>query len=307
MGGVVTFSMEVELGWGNHDTGELGCLSSDGRMERNYLSKLLAVTERNKIPFTFDVVGHLFLEECSGNHESPHPDSWFHADPGSDYQTDGLFYAPDIISELTSTTIEHEICTHTFSHALFDEISRDVSAWELERVQELHCEYVGEPTVSLVPPRHQSPPYDILVDKGIEVVRPPMQNQARTKFHRFKELLAGPLPLSDLQKSGDIVETYVTTNPTLTAAPLPPGQGKAHPAFRYLPVSLRKRYHLKKLQQATMTAVEEDSHLHLWCHLFDISNEHQFDVVQEYLDWLGSFQQNHDLSIAPMQELPNYV
>lgn len=307
MGGIITFSMEIELAWGNHDTGELGRLSPDGQKERNYLSKLLAVTEANQIPFSFDVVGHLFLEQCSGNHDSPHSDGWFQSDPGTDYRTDGLFYAPDVIEDVKSASIEHEICTHTFSHALFDEITRETCVWELECVQELHREHTGKTTSSLVPPRHQSPPYDVLVKNGVEIVRPPMPKRAPTKVHRFKELLAGPLPLSELRRNDDVVETTCTTNPSLTAAALPSGQGTTHPAFRYLPMSLRQRYHLEKLKRTTETAVEEESHLHLWCHLFDISNRHQFEVVREYLDWLESFRESNDVTVAPMEDLPNYV
>lgn len=307
MSGLITFSMEIELAWGDHDTGELDRLSPDGQEERDYLSKLLAVTEETRIPFSFNVVGHLFLEECSGDHDSPHDDGWFRADPGTDYRTDGLFYAPELIAEIESSTFEHEICTHTFSHALFDEISRETCVWELERVQELHREHTGGPTSSLVPPRHQSPPYDVLVEHGIESVRPSMSNPTPTRVHRFKELLAGPLPLSELRRDGDVVETTCTTNPSLTAAALPSGQGTAHPVFRYLPVSLRQRYHLEKLKRATEGAVEEEAHLHLWCHLFDLSNRHQFDVVREYLEWLDSYRESHDVTVARMEDLPDYV
>lgn len=135
MSGIVTFSMEIELGWGVHDTRNFYRLSENGQEERKYLSELLGVLEENKIRFSFDVVGHLFLEECDGQHNSPHSEGWFQADPGTNYQTAGLFYAPDIIRNIDSTPIEHEICTHTFSHALFDEISRETCAWELERAQ----------------------------------------------------------------------------------------------------------------------------------------------------------------------------
>ena len=306
MSGVITFSMEIELGWGNHDTGELGRLSPDGQTERNYLSRLLEVTENNQIPFSFDVVGHLFLGECEGNHSSPHRDNWFRADPGTDYRTDGLFYAPDAIEAIKSTSVAHEICTHTFSHALFDEITRETCVWELERVQELHREHMEKTTSSLVPPRHQSPPKEVLVENGIKVLRPPMSKQSPTKIHRFKELLMGPLPLSDLRRK-DVVETYCTTNPSLTAGSLPSGQGTTHHAFRYFPMSLRQHLHLRKLKCATETAVEEGSHLHLWCHLYDISNQYQFEVVEEYLNWLESFRESRDVTIAPMEELPNYV
>lgn len=305
--GIVTISMEVELGWGDHDTRNLQRLSEDGVIERQHLSKLLQTTDEYSIPISFDIVGHLFLEECSGNHDGPHDDEWFQGDPGTDMQSDGLFYAPDIVEEIQNAKTDHELCTHTFSHALFDEISLEVSEWELELVQQLHRQHIGEPTVSLVPPRHQSPSQDVLSDQDIRVFRPAMHRNAKTKIHRFKELLAGPLPQSSLRETDGIVETYCTTNPSLTAASLPSGRGTAHPVFRHIPTRLRKHYHLKKLKRATRDVADQDSHIHLWCHLFDLSNGEQFSVVSEYLAWLDEFRRENDIEIATMEELPNYV
>jgi len=307
MSGVITISIEIELAWGIHDTGEFGRLSRDGSTEREYLSKLLSVTDESQVPISFNVVGHLFLNRCSGIHDGPHNDGWFSADPGTDKRTDGLFYAPGTISDITSTAVPHEVCTHTFSHVLFDNIPRDVCIWEIDRVQELHRKHNGQPITSLVPPRHQSPPYDVLTDYGIEVVRQPMKKQQTTGVQRFKELLTGPLPLSKLQKTDGVVETFCTTNPSLTAPALPAGQGETHPVFRPIPVSLCHHLHLKKLKRATKAAIENSSHLHLWCHLFDLSNPQQFSVVRAYLEWLGSFSETSEIVLATMDELPEYV
>jgi peptidoglycan/xylan/chitin deacetylase (PgdA/CDA1 family) len=308
MGGLLTFSIEVELAWGNHDTREWSRLSTDGQLERTYLEKLLSVTARHEVPISFDVVGHLFLETCSGTHDGPHRPGWFAADPGTDRRTHGLFYAPDMIDDIRSTPVDHELCTHTFSHILFDEISDEVSAWELEQVQRLHRDRLGRPTRSLVPPRHQSPPYDVLADCGIDVVRPGITAEAATPAHRFKQLLAGPLPLSELRVSdAGIVETTTTTNPSLTAPTFPSGQGPTYPGFRPIPASVRHHYHLEKLKTATRTATETGGHLHLWCHLFDLSNSRQFAVVRAYFEWLAQYRRSNDVGIVTMNQLPPHA
>lgn len=307
MTGIVSLSMEIELGWGDHDTGNLDRLSEGGALERRYLSKLLGLTDDVSIPISFNVVGHLFLDSCSGSHDSPHEEGWFRGDPGTNRLQNGLFYAPDMMSRIRDSETDHEICTHTFSHALFNDISREVCDWELRRAQELHREHVGRPTTSLVPPRHQPPPYDVLRDNGISVVRPAMDNRAKSKLHRFKELLSGPLVHSPLRETGGITETYCTTYPSLTAPSLPSGQGTPHPVFRHLPTTTRQRYHLEKLKRVTEEVAERDSHVHLWCHLFDVSNGPQFEVVGEYLRWLDTFRRDRDLVVAKMEELPRYL
>jgi peptidoglycan/xylan/chitin deacetylase (PgdA/CDA1 family) len=305
--GTVTISMELELGWGVQDFGDFTHLSTNGQVERIYLDKLLDVCEHRHLPISFDVVGHLFLEECIGFHDSPHPDGWFDGDPGTNYREDPLFYAPEMIDAIRLSETEHEICSHTFSHALFDEVSRETARWELRHTQNIHEANLGKPTVSLVPPRHHSPPYEILRESGIEILRPAIHQRSRTKIHRFKQLLAGPIPTRATNISDGIVETYCTTYPSLTASALPSGQRRAHAAFRYLPVTLRKRLHLHALKRATRNAARYDEHLHLWCHLYDLSNELQWQTVNAYFRWLDEFREEHDIRIATMNELNSSV
>ena len=299
--------MEVELGWGVHDLGTFDRLSSGGETERGVLSDLLVTLDRTRIPITFDTVGHLLLDDCSGDHDSPHENGWFRADPGTDYHTDGLFYAPDMISEIRSRSVDHELCTHTFSHVLLDQVSEETCRWELDQVETVHRRTVGQPPTSLVPPRHGLPAYDLLADYGIEVVRPAMEARSSTRWERFTELFAGPLPQSELRRHDGLVETTCTTYPSLTAPALPSGQGISHPAFRYIPRSIRKRTHLRKLKRATQAVAADGGHLHLWFHLFDLCNPHQSTVVEDYLDWLAAFRDETDLTVAPMEELPSYV
>ena len=307
MSGVVTVSMEIELGWGVHDIGAFERLSTDGETERAVLSDLLTTLDRTRIPITFDTVGHLLLDGCSGDHESPHQNGWFRADPGTDYHTDGLFYAPDMVADIRSRSVDHELCTHTFSHVLLDQISLETCRWELEQVDAVHRQTVGQPPSSLVPPRHHLPPYDLLDQNGIDVVRPAIATQWSTRRGRFTELLAGPLPRSELRRRDGLVETTCTTYPSLTAPALPSGQGIPHPAFRYIPRSIRKRTHLRKLKRATRAVVADEGHLHLWCHLFDLCNPHQTAVVDDFFEWLAAFRDATDLTVAPMEELPAYV
>ena len=307
MTGTVTISMEVELAWGIQDLGDFTHLSPNGQVERTYLDKLLEVCRQRHLPISFDVVGHLFLEECLGYHDGPHADGWFDGDPGTNYCEDPLFYAPDMVEAIQLSQTNHEICSHTFSHALFDEISSETARWELRQVQNIHETHIGNPTVSLVPPRHQSPPYDVLRESGLEILRPAIHQQSKTKVHRFKELLAGPIPTAPTKIADGIVETYCTTTPSLTAPALPSGQGESHAAFRYVPVRLRKRLHLNALKRATQNAARNGGHLHLWCHLYDLSNELQWQTVKAYLHWLEGFREENDIRIATMKDLNTYV
>ena len=303
MTGVLTMSVEVELGWGVHDLDERGHLSEDGSVEREYLRRLLAVTERCGTPISFDIVGHLLLDRCRGTHDGPYDPDWYDADPGTGVEEDPLFYAPEMADRILGSSADHELCTHTFSHLLCRRAPEALVDAELERVQELH-EAVDAPVTSFVPPRHSRPENHVLRRNGIRTARYAKTEESASRLHRFWELTAGPHPEWEPAVVDGVLETYCTTYPSLTARSLPVGQrDRSHPVFRPFPLELRKRVQLYYLVRSTRRAIENGTPLHLWCHLFDLSNPHQFAVLESYLEYLSTVPEE-DLRIRTMDELP---
>jgi len=100
MNGVATLNVEVELGWGMHNQSKYDHLSSDQSVETETLHQLLDLTDRLNLPITFDIVGHLLHDSCSGFHPGPHPEPWWDEDPGTNNDSDPLFYAPNLIREI---------------------------------------------------------------------------------------------------------------------------------------------------------------------------------------------------------------
>ena len=300
MVGSLTISIEVELGWGVHDLQDYGHLSAAGAEERTYLRKFLAKADECGVPVSFDIVGHLLLDECDGTHPGAYPDGWFTNDPGTDVDADPLFYAPDVADAIVSAETDHELCTHTFSHLLCGEASDELVDHELRMVEQLH-EGVTEPVTSFVPPRHQRPSNAVLRRNGITHARYAKQQPSPTRAHRFKELTVGPHPVWRPRMEDGVLETYGTTYPSLTARSLPAGQKDTHALFRRFPLPVRKRVHEYYLRRSVRELVERDSHLHLWCHLFDFSNEHQWDVLDGFLEYLGAVPET-DLQVQTMRE-----
>lgn len=301
MGGTLTISIEIELGWGVHDLSTRSHLSEDGRRERAYLRKLLDKADEAGVPISFDIVGHLLLSACDGTHEGPYPDGWFDADPGTDVESDGLFYGPDLARQVLNADTDHELCTHTFSHLLCHRASDELLDAELRRVRELH-EELDAPVSSFVPPRHYRPNNEVLRRNGIEVARYAKVKESPTLAHRFKHLTVGPHPQWETHVEDGLLETYCTTYPSLTALTLPSGQEEAFWGYRLFPLTARKRAHEHYLRRATQRSIESGTPLHLWCHLYDISNEHQWPILEEYLDYLGDVP-NEKLEIEPMETL----
>ena len=302
MTGTLTISVEIELGWGVHDIDKRNHLSADGSTERRYLRKLLRKTEAADVPVSFDIVGHLLLDECDGTHTGPYRAGWFDADTGTDAETDPLFYAPDMADLILDSDTDHELCTHTFSHILCNEAPDDLIEVELDRVQELHERRDGSVS-SFVPPRHYRPDNDVLRRKGIRTARYARNTSESTGLHRFKELTIGPHPSWPSRVERGVLETYCTTYPSLTASSLPAGQASGtHPAFRLLPLEVRNRIHRHYLRRSTRRAIRTGTPLHLWCHLYDLCNEYQWPLLADYFDYLSDIPDDQ-LEIKTMEEL----
>lgn len=306
MPGRVTLSVEVELGWGFHDLDRRGPISEGRVAETERLDALLEACDRLDIPFTFDVVGALLLDSWPDDLDAPHADDWFDGVPKTGIDEDPLYYAPDLVGTIDDAAVDHEICTHTFSHVLFGRISREVATWELQQVRRVHEEFGIETPGSLVPPRHYRPPADVLREEGIEIVRVPGYLPAPTKAHKLRRLAVEPQPPTPPRLVDGIVETYCASYTSLTAASLPTDQRPVHPVFRPLPGSVRTRLHERYLNLAVERAIEADSYTHLWCHLYDMTGD-QLDPIVAFLETLAERRDRGDVEVLTMAGLNQTV
>lgn len=309
MGATVTFSIELELGHGLVRYGSLDKLS-DGRCEETAaLERLLALCDDWGIELTFDVVGYLFRDERFDGTDTPHERGWFDPIPDADSDRAPLFYAPDLIDMIRIADASHEISTHTFSHVECATAASDVVDWELRTAAATHRSNGLDVPVSLVPPRHSRPPRDVLRDNGIDVVRVPQYRvpgarDPPTKLHRAYDVLSGTHPILEPQLRDGIVETYSTQHLSLGSMLLPMGQVAPHPAFRALPNVVRKRLHFRHLRSALDAAIERDSYVHFWSHLWDLANDVQFPQVERFLRYVGT---RDGVDIQTMAELNRTV
>lgn len=132
---VVTISADFELAWAwQHAKGEsINSALKHAQNARKNIPVILDLSDKYNIPITWFTVGHLFLDKCEKVENAKHPEiirlphfenkyweyksgDWFDFDPASDYQNSPEWYAPDIIEDIISRKVNHEIGCHTFSH-----------------------------------------------------------------------------------------------------------------------------------------------------------------------------------------------
>lgn len=306
MTGTVTLSIELELGWGIHDKQIYDHLSIKRSSETQALGRLLDIADHLKLPISFAVVGHLFHESCSGVHSGSYPPEWWIEDPGTNVESDPIFYAPDLISSIQNSRIEHEIATHTYSHLLAKDASNEVLTAELSKVRELHDEFGLKSPRSIVMPRHQSPDYQTLTDNDINTIRKPVEGYEKSFSNPLSKpwwLLTRDHPVSTMQLNDGILETTVTPHPSLTSVTLPTGQSKPHPVFRLIPNRIRQLFHRQYLVDAINQAAEESTHLHLWTHVYNFANNDQWNPMSDGLKYLASQKDNGNVRVQRLQDL----
>jgi hypothetical protein len=309
MAGSLTLSMEIELGWGTHDREDYSYFSNQGTEESKTLDELLRICDEYGIPVTFDIVGHLLHDSCSGEHKGPYPQRWWKEDPGTNEETDPLFYAPTLARRINNAQTEHELGTHTYSHILCEEVSADTVRHEIKRSQEIHREFGLSSPKSIVFPRHQTPPYDVFSDLGIEVVRRPIENYyvPENLIRKFAWGVKRSHPTTELGKKQGIVETRCTSHPSLSSGFLRTGQAELHPVLRTIPLRIRQRILQRYIESAVDRAANQNGHVHLWTHLFNIANDEQLPPIKGGLEYLAKRRNDGDVTIHRMCDLPQLV
>ncbi|OYR54184.1 polysaccharide deacetylase family protein [Halorubrum halodurans] len=310
MSGSAIFSVEIELAWGYHDLqrpNKYAALSKDRDRETKALKRLLALCDRFEIPITFDVVGHLFLDNCSGAHDPRCPTGWFNADPGTDVDLDPLFYAPDLIDMIEAAEIKHEICTHTFSHVLGEEFTTAQLDADLEKAQELHRKKFNKPAESIVPPRHQRMDPKVLKRNGIKVVRQATGEMPENKLALLWWYFSQNHPVTEPVTEDGLITTYTSVTQSMTAPHVAQGQKTIHPVLRSIPFRVRKYIHRRYIEDALERAVVENKHAHFWTHLHDMANEAQLDIVDQLITVASRWRDNEGLQINRMCDLETRV
>lgn len=306
MSGVATLSIELELGWSSHDKHNYDHLSEGREAETEALERLLNLADLLDLPITFNVVGHLFHNSCPGTHAGPHSSEWWEEDPGTNVETNPLFYAPDLIASIREAQMDHELATHTYSHLLANDASSRVLADELTKVQELHRERgLGEPD-SVVMPRHQPVEYSVLTEYGLSTIRIPVEGYGKSfsnPFSKARWLLTRDHPVSKTRQRSGLLETTVTPHPSLTAVSLPTGQSSVHPAFSAIPRKIRQWLHRRYLIDAIDRAAQENGHVHLWTHVYNFANDTQWKPMSEGLEYLASCRDGDSIRVRRMQDL----
>lgn len=175
-------SVDVELAWGFIENKQNSSfLIKDDMAGRGIIQYLLNIFEKYNMAATWAVVGHLFLDHCDAcmhacEDSIPHKDmprykyNWYSRELGTNIRKDPLYYGTDIIENIISSPIEHEIAYHSFSHCNFSECSREVAKAEIKQGLKLAKKF-GIKLQSFVFPYDKKGHLNVLRNYGFKIYR----------------------------------------------------------------------------------------------------------------------------------------
>jgi len=107
----VVISVDAKLGWEFHDLRNV----PEERVShaRSSWFDTVELFADHDVLATWAVVGHLFLDNCTGRHDShPAGEEWFARDPGGEHVGDSDWFGRDLIDAIHETDVDHDIGSH---------------------------------------------------------------------------------------------------------------------------------------------------------------------------------------------------
>ncbi|WP_159904798.1 polysaccharide deacetylase family protein [Salinirussus salinus] len=266
--GALVVSLDTELVWGMFDTGPVDPVRYAGT--RSVIRNLLDLFDRYQIPVTWALVTHLLID-CRGSepNEQSYSDSCERdnrnvALPCQQEMDPELWYEPRVLNWLENARMDHDIGSHTHTHLVFSESTREDARVDIEQSMAVAKRYNIDLS-SFVYPRNEIDHQDLLSDVGFEVYR-----GINSRWH---ERLQMPTTLRKGARFAE--ETIQWTPPTVlprTESGLVEVPGSQvfrpyHGGWQYTPVHSQRTRAIAGLNRAAQTG----RIFHLWFHPFNFA------------------------------------
>jgi peptidoglycan/xylan/chitin deacetylase (PgdA/CDA1 family) len=297
----VVVSLDAELVWGFHDFQDIP-LDRATKARDSWL-ELLDLFDALDLPATWAVVGHLLLEECSGDHvDHPAGEEWFANDPGGRDGPDSEWFGRDLVDAIVDGDPAHDIGCHTFSHVDFREqnTTREVAEAELQRCLELADDY-GLELESFVFPRNHVGHRDLLAETDFTCYRglSPDRWYDETPVRRTGKFAtyalgatAPPIVVPEVDEYGLV---NVPASMYLFGFEGPPSDALS--AIGTDPVVRQVELGLERLLE------REDGLLHLWLHPNNIMTRSDSDRMREVARRITDYRDDHDVAVETMADV----
>ncbi|WP_049986717.1 polysaccharide deacetylase family protein [Halobellus rufus] len=291
--GTVVISVDAELGWGFYD---LPTPPPD-RLEagRDGWRTLLDLFDHYRIPATWAVVGHLFLEGCDRTHpRHPLAGAWFERERTEWAHRPDLRFAPGLIQEIEAADVDHEIGCHTFSHVLFGDGTTSVEVARAELVAALEAAEnapVSAEMTSVVFPRNSVGHRDVLAELGFTCYRGVRPDTGSFGPKALRKMGTPPIVRPYIDEFG-----LVNVPASLYLFGF---EGIARRLCEWVwddPIVSRAR-------AGVDAALREDGIFHVWLHPNNLTSDLDVERLRRIFGYIADRRERHGLRVATMAEV----
>lgn len=294
----VVLSIDAELIWGFQHRESIPTERVEHARESwRYLVDLF---EEYRIPATWAIVGHLFLEECDGTHEThPAAPEWFARDPGETLSSKPNWFGTDVIDAVLDSSVDHEIGSHSFSHIEFGrpETTAEIAAAELGHFKRATVEYDLE-FDSFVFPRNSIAHRELLAEHGYSCYRGPTPDRwydgtpvrRAGKFATYAfGMSAPPIVIPEIDEYGLVNVPASMSLFTFEGYPR-----KAIETIGRDPVVQQVKNGLESL------ANSKEGVLHLWLHPNNITTNRDRERIERIFTSLIEYRSRYNIQVETM-------
>lgn len=290
----VVISLDAELGWGAH---HITPLPSDRiRAARNAWFRLIELFDTYRVPATWAVVGHLFLDECQSEHAGHPAGPRCCQMPAGDLPAEDVWFGKELIGETLAADVDHEIAGHGFTHIHFqhEQMSRDRADTELRNTRDTATAY-GVNLDSFVYPLNKVTHRDLLAKYGFDCYRGPNPVESSSRPAKLSAALLGRgVPPIVQPEIGDYGLVNVPASLYLFGF-----EGKA----RSLVEPIRGDPIVTQVRRGLDALTRHDGVLHLWLHPYNVTDERDFERMRAVLAEIDRKRDDTDIRIETMGDV----
>lgn len=281
--GVVTVSLDTELGWARVNTGEYKDVVPRLKEGKKGIRKLLEVFDEYDIPATWAIVGRLIApEEPTADVERlptvadniPWDRDWWRM--------------PSLIEEIQMSSTNHEIGSHSGSHLLYGSLSPRQARDDIDTFKAFVGEETTDTVTSFVFPKNRIGNRPVLRQHGFTCYR--------GYPHRFS---IAPIPTPFVPRRDD----------GLVNIPLSAEYrhfGDRHPVLRLSPTRLK----VQGLKLGVRVAARTGRVFHVALHPNDFTlddGESLLSGFETWLEYVDEMRQRGEIEVLTMGEVTNRV
>ena len=288
MSGKLIISFDFELGWGGIENGLWSSREKMGVYKQmpETIASLVNLFDKHEFPVTWAVVGAMMQDSSTLDVEHI-PDHYrkLIKETVTAARAD-TFFAPDLVSLISETNVNHEICSHSYSHVRFDlqGVTEKVIQRELCLFEQALKPVLSRAASFIYP--YNIEKYEIALSKyGYLAIRGGALQDYNSRLGAAYNYFFNPPPMSYCTSINDNTFRYS-------------GSMLFNPGYKHM---YRLPFVERRARRGIQMAASSGDALHIWCHPFNFSEKPELlKAFTRFVEYVLPYRERGELDVVTM-------